>query len=97
MPFWKQKSKLADRVVAILHLRPAIDKDEPSHLQRKNGLAEHDSLGLPSPSGTPPISMVRSMSTLADPTAALLDTSPGLSDSISSSDVSVHQVHNNHK
>jgi len=86
---------LAGRVVAIFHLRSTIDKEEPGHLERKNGLARHDSSDLPPPSGPLPISMTRLTSTHVDPTTARLDTSPGLSDSISSSDDPVSQAHNN--
>ena len=97
MPFWKPKSKLAGRVFAILRLQHTIDKEKPDHLEPANSLVGHDHSDLPAPSRTLPISMVRSMSTHADPTTARLDTSPGLSDSMSLSDDSVHQVHKNQR
>jgi len=92
-------SKIARRVFANRRLWPTINKEKPDHLEPANSLAGHDRSDLPAPSRILPISMVRSMSesTHVNPTTARLDTSPGLSDSISSSDNSGYQVHNNQK
>jgi len=92
MPFWKAKSKLAGRVFAILCLRSTIDEEELSHLEPTNGLAGHDQ----SPSRPPPISLIGSTSTGADPIIAQSDTTFSHSDSISSDDP-VYQAHNHHR
>jgi hypothetical protein len=91
MPFWKPKSKLAGRVFAILHLRPTTDKEE---LEPTNGLAGYDRADLPSSFKPLSTSMVGLTTTRADPTIAQSDTSPSLSDDISSSDDPVHEAHN---
>ena len=97
MPFLKSKSKLAGRVIAILRLRPTVDKEEPSDLEPTNCSAGHDHSDLPSPSRPPPISMIGLTSTRTyddDPIIAQSGTAPSLSDGISSSDDPVHQAHN---
>jgi len=86
MPFL---TKLAGRVFATLRLRPIIDTDDTEESsQPAKGLAGHDHLNLPAPSRPLPIPMISGWtSTHADSTTARpgLDTSPILSDSISSS------------
>ena len=96
MPFLKSKSKLAGRVIAILRLRPTVDKEEPSNFEPTNGPAEYDHSDLPS-SSRPPISMIGLTSTRTDPIIAQSDTAPSLSDNISSSDGPVHQAHNHQR
>ena len=95
MPFWKVKSKLVGKVIAILRLRPTIDTEEPRHLGATNGqsFAGHYHSNLHPPSRQPLISMIHSTSAHVDPTS-YLDTSSGLSDSTSSSNDLVHQAHN---
>ena len=53
MSFWKPRSKLVGRVFAILHLRPVIDNEEPSHSSEPTDASWSHwtwSFGPPSPS-----------------------------------------------
>ena len=97
MPFWKSKSKLAGRVFAILRLRPTTDKEEPRYLEPMDDLAGHDRPDLSPSFRPPPISVIGLTSTRPDPIIAQSDTSPGLSDSISSYDDPVHRAHNHQR
>lgn len=72
-------------------MRPAIDKEETSHLKPTNGLAGHDHADLPPPSRPLPTSMYGLTSTHADPLVAQSDTFPSLSVKVSSSDDPVYQ------
>ena len=94
MPFWKAESKLAGRIFAILGLRPTIDKEEPSYLEPTSSLAGHDHSDFPDPTRSLPTSMIGLTATRTESTITQSDTSPSLSDGISSSDDPVHQVHN---
>ena len=85
MSIWKPEFKLSGRVFAV-------DKEETSHLEPTNALAEHDHLGLPSPFRPPtPMTLTSTNVNLA---TARSDTSPSLTENIYSESFGdpVHQA-----
>ena len=94
MPCSTPRSKVAGRgVFANCRLRPTIDQEE---FEPANEVAGHDH-AEPPPRSKLSTSMIGLMATRADPTFAQSDTSPSLSDSISSSDDPGHQVPNHRR